>query len=237
MSEPEAFTISPIGRISSPFKQKFAIPRQPALADAQGSIHFYSEYSDPNCLRDINTYSHLWLLFLFHENIEQGWTPTIRAPRLGGNSRMGVFASRSTFRPNGIGMSVVKNLGTEQVKGTMRLHVGGIDLLDNTPIIDIKPYLPYCDSVSEATADLLNEHPLPARPVHFSPEAIFQLHTQPHSDLQTLITQCLGQDPRPAYRQSQDNDPKKYQVIFYDRDIHWCVEDGSILVTSIQQVS
>lgn len=237
MSEPAAFGVTPIGKISSPFKQKFAIPRQPALADARGSVGFLPPFDDVNCLRGIETYSHLWLLFLFHENLEQGWTPTVRAPRLGGNSRIGVFASRSTFRPNGIGMSVVRNLGTELIGGQLRLHVGGIDLLDGTPIIDIKPYLPYSDSRGEAEAQLLNEHPLPAREVQFTEQAIAQLQAQPHKDLKALLVQCLGQDPRPAYRQSQDTDPKTYQVIFYDRDIQWRVVDGKVLVTSLQQVS
>jgi|TARA_B100000519_G_scaffold39299_1_gene28979 tRNA-Thr(GGU) m(6)t(6)A37 methyltransferase TsaA len=237
MSEPSAFGLTPIGHIASPFKQKFAIPRQPALANARGCVRLTPPFNDANCLRGIETYSHLWLLFIFHENLDQGWSPTVRAPRLGGNSRIGVFASRSTFRPNGIGMSVVKNLGVEQLNGQWQLNVGGIDLLDGTPVIDIKPYLPYSDSVADAEAHLLDEHPLPAREVHFTEQATAQLNAQPHTDLQALIIQCLSQDPRPAYRQSQDNDPKTYQVIFYDRDIQWRVENGKVLVTSLEQVS
>tara|TARA_B100000446_G_scaffold82263_1_gene77655 strand:+ start:136 stop:894 length:759 start_codon:yes stop_codon:yes gene_type:complete len=237
MSETSAFGYTPIGHIASPFKQKFAIPRQPALASARGSVRLTPPFNDANCLRGIETYSHLWLLFLFHENLDHGWTPTVRAPRLGGNNRIGVFASRSTFRPNGIGMSVVKNLGAEHLNGQWQLNVGGIDLLDGTPIIDIKPYLPYTDCVADARATLLDEHPLPAREVHFTELATAQLNAQPHSDLQALIIQCLSQDPRPAYRQSQDNDPKTYQVIFYDRDIQWIVENGKVLVTSLQPVS
>ena len=115
--------------------------------------------------------------------------------------------------------------------------MGGIDLLDGTPVIDIKPYLSYSDSVADAEAHLLDEHPLPAREVHFTEQATAQLNAQPHSDLKALVIQCLSQDPRPAYRQSQDNDPKTYQVIFYDRDIQWRVENGKVLVTSLEQVS
>lgn len=237
MSESETFTVSPIGKISSPFKQKFAIPRQPALANAKGEVLFASAFNDANCLRHIETYSHLWLLFLFHENLPQGWTPTVRAPRLGGNSRIGVFASRSTFRPNGIGMSVVENLGVIHRDGQLVLKVGGIDLLDGTPIIDIKPYLPYSDSMSGATAQLIEEHPLPQRQVVFTTAAETQLAAQPHRELRALITQCLSQDPRPAYRQTEENDPKIYQVIFYDRDIQWQVTAGQVIVTAIEQVA
>ncbi|GGF75159.1 tRNA (N6-threonylcarbamoyladenosine(37)-N6)-methyltransferase TrmO [Alteromonas lipolytica] len=237
MTEPVAYSISAIGTITSPFKQKFAIPRQPALANAKGSVVFTPEFNDANGLRGIETYSHLWLLFLFHENLAQSWTPTVRAPRLGGNSRIGVFASRSTFRPNGIGMSVVKNLGHEQKHGQLILHVGGLDLLDGTPVIDIKPYLPYSDSVDDASARLLEQNPLPQREVVFTDAAQTELNNQPHTDLAALIQQCLGQDPRPAYRQAEDNDPKTYQVIFYDRDIHWQVTAGQVVVTAIKQVA
>jgi len=236
MSEPKAYPLTPIGTLSSPFKQKFAIPRQPSLVNAQGAIRFEAEFNDPNCLREIATYSHLWLLFLFHENLEQGWSPTVRAPRLGGNSRIGVFASRSTFRPNGIGMSAVRNLGVEHTNGQLTLHVSGIDLLDGTPIIDIKPYLAYSDSISDAQATLLEHHPLPARHVEFTPSATEQLLQQPHKDLRELIVQCLGQDPRPAYRQQKDDDPKTYQVIFYDRDIHWQVKNSNVVIVAIEQV-
>ncbi|NVK58204.1 MAG: tRNA (N6-threonylcarbamoyladenosine(37)-N6)-methyltransferase TrmO [Alteromonadaceae bacterium] len=236
MSDSRTYQITPIGTLSSPFKQKFAIPRQPALVNAQGCIHFAPDYNDPNCLRELSTYSHLWLLFLFHENLEQGWTPTVRAPRLGGNSRIGVFASRSTFRPNGIGMSAVRNLGVEHINGQVKLHVSGVDLLDGTPIIDIKPYLAYSDSIADAQATLLEQNPVPARHVEFTPTATQQLLQQPHDDLRDLIVQCLGQDPRPAYRQQDNNDAKSYHVIFYDRDIHWQVKNGKVLVSAIEQV-
>ncbi|MDC8832715.1 tRNA (N6-threonylcarbamoyladenosine(37)-N6)-methyltransferase TrmO [Alteromonas gilva] len=236
MSEPRAYQLTPIGTLSSPFKQKFAIPRQPSLVNAQGTVAFEPEFNDPNCWREISTYSHLWLLFLFHENLDQGWTPTVRAPRLGGNSRLGVFASRSTFRPNGIGMSAVRNLGVEHINGKIKLHVSGIDLLDGTPIIDVKPYLAYSDSIVDAKATLLDQHPLPARHVEFTPAATRQLLQQPHEDLRALIVQCLGQDPRPAYRQRENNDARTYRVIFYDRDIHWQVKNATVVVTAIEQL-
>lgn len=233
MSEQASYSISPIGYVHSPFKQKFAIPRQPALANASGRIEFTSAFSDANTLRGIEQYSHLWLVFLFHENVDQGWTPTVRAPRLGGNVRTGVFATRSTFRPNSLGISAVKNEGITQQGRQLNLLVSGIDLLDGTPIIDIKPYLPYSDSIAEASASLLEANPLPNRPVIFSQQARQQLFCQPHQDLESLIEQCLRQDPRPAYRQSDENDPKTYQFLLYDQDIHWQVQNGNVIVTAI----
>ena len=233
MTKPNAYSIEPIGTLESPFKQKFAIPRQPALAKAKGRIKLTPPFSDPNSLRQIDTYSHLWLLFLFHENLDKGWSPTVRAPRLGGNTRTGVFATRSTFRPNGIGMSAVENLGVEHTASGLFLHVGNIDLLHGTPIIDIKPYIPYSDAIQNASATLLDDKPVPNLTVNFTEQARAQLARQPQQDLPLLIENCLSQDPRPAYKQSQQDDPKGYQVQLYDADIHWRVSQGEVWVTEI----
>lgn len=233
MSSTPDYSLSPIGKVASPFKQKFAIPRQPTLANAKGVIHFEDDYNDINCFRDLQGYTHLWILFVFHENVKQGWQPTVRAPRLGGNKRLGVFASRSTFRPNGIGMSAVKNLGVEQLNGKITLHIGNIDLLDGTPVIDIKPYVPYCDVIADAQAQLIDEHPLPNRTVTFSHSAEAKLKDQSHSDLYALIEQCLSQDPRPAYRQSNENDCKLYKVTLYNCDITWTVKQGDVIVVDV----
>lgn len=237
MTKPNAYSIDPIGVIESPFKQKFAIPRQPALAKARGKVKLIAPFDDVNTLREIETYSHVWLLFLFHENLHKGWSPTVRAPRLGGNARTGVFATRSTFRPNGIGMSAVENLGVEQTASGIYLHVGNIDLLHETPIIDIKPYIPYSDSIQHATATLLEDKPVPALAVNFTDNAHRQLAQQPHSDLQLLIENCLSQDPRPAYKQPLADDPKTYQVQLYNCDIHWQVRQGAVWVTAIVLLS
>ena len=126
--------LSPIAYITSPYKQKFAIPRQPNLVkEAKGEIVFEKDFSDPNCLRDIEQFSHLWLIFVFHETQDKGWSPTVQPPRLGGKENVGVFATRSTFRPNPLGMSVVENLGWEQLGSSLILKIGGLDLLDGTP--------------------------------------------------------------------------------------------------------
>ncbi|MEQ8952563.1 MAG: tRNA (N6-threonylcarbamoyladenosine(37)-N6)-methyltransferase TrmO, partial [Gammaproteobacteria bacterium] len=152
--------IKPIGILHSPYRQKFAIPRQPNLVpEAEGIISFESEYADPNLLRALDQFSHLWLLFLFHETASQGWSATVQPPRLGGKTRVGVFASRSPFRPNPLGMSVVRNLGHGMKNGRLQLRVGGIDLLDGTPIVDIKPYIPYADAIADAQGGFAAEAP------------------------------------------------------------------------------
>lgn len=228
--------IESIATIKTPFKQKFAIPRQAVLTNAKGVIEFEPDYTDANILRGIEEYSHLWLCFLFHENLDAGWKPTVKAPRLGGNQKMGVLATRSTFRPNGMGMSVVKNKGVEFNKGTLKLHVEGVDLLDGTPIVDIKPYLPYADSLPTAEANWLNTTSVPQRSVSLSSKATQQLKSLrgAPSDLVPLLEGILAQDPRPAYKQSVENDDKIYAVQVYEYDVHWQVINGDVLVSSIE---
>ncbi len=229
------YCISPIATISTPFKQKFAIPRQPNLADAKGQITLASDYNDPRAFKGLENYSHLWLLFIFHETAARGWKPAVKAPRLGGNTTLGVYASRSTHRPNAIGMSVVKNNGVCDNNGQLQLHVSGVDLLDGTPIVDIKPYIRYADSIDSAQDNLENYASIPSRPVHFSVEAHNQLPpiTKRYADAAALIVAVLRQDPRPAYRQSNENDDKVYKVKLYDFDVSWQVKNGQIEVLSL----
>ena len=144
--------IQPIAHMRSDFATKFGIPRQSGLVEElKSTIVFEPEFRDPEALRGIEGFSHLWIIWQFSEAVRQGWSPTVRPPRLGGNTRMGVFATRSPFRPNNLGLSCVKLLGVEQTKdhGTV-LHVGGADLMDGTPIFDIKPYIPYSDAHPDA---------------------------------------------------------------------------------------
>lgn len=228
--------IEPIGFISSPFKQKFAIPRQPNLANASGQITLTQAFTDSSVFKGLAGFSHVWLLFLFHENAQRGYKPTVKAPRLGGNATMGVFASRSTHRPNGIGMSVVENKGVSDTSGGVVLNVKGIDLLDGTPIIDIKPYLPYADCVTSATDNLSDYAPIPNREVSICDEVQPQLQRamRTHHDLAELITCVLAQDPRPAYKHKLDDDPKTYWVTLYNYDIGFCVRHASVVVTEIK---
>ena len=229
------YCLSPIATISTPFKQKFAIPRQPNLANAKGQITFTDTYGDPQAFKGLENYSHLWLLFIFHETAARGWKPAVKAPRLGGNATLGVYASRSTHRPNAIGMSVVRNRGLSESDGRPQLSVGGVDLLDGTPIVDIKPYIRYADSIDSAADNLDRYAPIPCRPVHFCATAREQLTLvmEKHPDAAELIESVLAQDPRPAYRQSSENDDKIYKVKLYDFDVSWQVKNGQIEVLSV----
>ena len=234
----DTYQLTPIGTITTPFKQKFAIPRQPNLANARGKIILSQEFSDPRVFKSIDVFSHIWVLFLFHENIDKGWKSAVKAPRLGGNTTLGVFASRSTHRPNNIGMSVVKNLGYEHANDQLSLNVEGVDLLDGTPIIDIKPYLPYADAVPCATEtlnELDNYHPIPHKEVIVSAKAQTELEkaAQKHPDLPTLIEAVLAQDPRPAYRHKLHTDNKIYRTQLYHYDISFAVTDNTVQVLSI----
>lgn len=214
--------LRPIAHLKSPYKQKFAIPRQPNLVpQARGEIVFEPGFADRNALRGIEQFSHLWLLFVFHANAGQHWSPMVQPPRLGGRDRIGVFASRSGFRPNPIGLSVVEFAGWEQKGALLRLHVRGIDLLDGTPILDVKPYLPWADAVPEAVGGYAHEAPVP-RPVSFSEHARVQLESleERYPELQAFIAAVLAQDPRPAWRR-HDGDDKQYGMSLYDLNIKW----------------
>lgn len=228
-------TLQPLARISTPFKQKFAIPRQPRLvAEAKGEIRLLPGFDQPETVRGLTEFSHLWLLFLFHQNLDKGWRPLVRPPRLGGNERLGVFATRSTFRPNGIGMSAVQLDGIEHRDGKPVILVSGVDLLDGTPLVDIKPYLPYSDAIPDAVGGFADQSPDAGIEVDFSDCAQQQLQQaeQNHPDLGALIAKLLRQDPRPAYHkrtQSRDN----YGVALYQYNIKWTVEGNRALVTEI----
>jgi len=223
--------IQPIAYISTPYKQKFAIPRQPGLVKAaKGVIHFTDEFNDPNCIRGIEQFSHLWLIFQFHHN--QGWSPLVRPPRLGGNKKQGVFATRSSFRPNGLGMSVVTLEKCIENKQGTDIVVSGIDLLDNTPILDIKPYVPYADSLPYADGGFAELAPTNDLEVHFSEVAQNQLQHINRTELQELIIAVLQQDPRPAYKQNKP-DPKTYAMSLYQFNIHFQINAQICTVTQI----
>lgn len=230
--------ITPIAHIHTPYKQKFAIPRQPGLVKhAKGCINFTAEFNDPNFLRGIEAFSHLWLIFHFHQTAEQGFSPLVRPPRLGGNQKQGVFATRSTFRPNSIGMSVVEFADITQHNKQLQLHVNGVDLLDGTPILDIKPYVPYADTIQHAHGGYAQQAPT-HMDVTFCAQALKQLHSHQKdlAHLQSLITEVLAQDPRPAYHKKKQSE-KTYGMTLYDFNIRWQVENGSNQVLSIEKQS
>ena len=225
----EAFTLKVIARIHTDFPTKFGIPRQSGLADTKGVVIFEPEYRSPEALRGVEEYSHLWLLWGFSESRGREWSPTVRPPRLGGNQRVGVFSTRSPFRPNPIGLSCVRLSGIEkrQKEGTVLL-VEGADLMDGTPIYDIKPYLPYVDAHPEAEGSFAEQKKGELLQVEF-PESLD--HEVPEDCKQTL-TQILSQDPRPSYQ----NDPDRiYGMEYADMEIKFRVEGDVLKICSIKR--
>lgn len=219
--------IRPIAYISTDFKEKFGIPRQSGRVPAlEGKIVFVPEFRDPEAMRGIEDFSHLWLLFDFSEAHRENWSPTVRPPRLGGNKRVGVFASRSPFRPNSIGLSCVKFERVEKTKtdGTV-LIVSGVDLLDGTPIYDIKPYLPYADAHPDANGGYGEENRDHRLQVDF-PQELLQI--LPDDKRQAAID-CLADDPRPSYQ----TEPNDYHMLFADFDIHFTVSGDLLTVTAV----
>lgn len=226
------FSISPIAFIKTPFDQKFAIPRQShALSIAKGEIEFVSTIDPKAACEGLEQFSHLWLSFVFHHNMRDQQRMKVRPPRLGGNKTIGVFASRSSFRPNNLGLSVVKNLGLYENK----LCVSGVDLLNNTPIIDIKPYLPYADIVENASAGYAEQAPKAHLEVAFDDICRHKLNDlmSKHPNLEALVINVLSSDPRPAYKQ-QIVDDKVYRMSLYQIDIGWKVEGNTALVVDLQ---
>ncbi len=212
------YALQPIGLIQSDFPDKFGVPRQPGLApSARAILTLIAPYNDPLAVRGLETFSHLWLSFLFHHTPER-WTPLVRPPRLGGNAKVGVFASRSPNRPNRLGLSLVE-LSAIETHGGVRLHLSGCDLVSGTPILDIKPYLPWLESRPEARAGLAPTAP-PCLAVSFSPcaEAVLAIREDAAS-LRQLIREVLAQDPRPAYRQGAET--RVYGVRLRDVDVRF----------------
>lgn len=228
------FAFAQIGVIRSPWKEKFAVPRQPGLVqDGGGELHLLAPYNQPEAVRGLEEFSHLWLLFVFHQTMEGGWRPTVRPPRLGGNTRIGVFATRSPFRPNPIGMSLVELKRITSKKQSVILELGSLDLVDGTPIVDIKPYLPFAEALPEAHAGFVQSAPKANMPVRFSPLAQQQLQQQvryPH--LERFIREVLAQDPRPAYRKDEALD-RVYAAWLLDFNVRWRIDEAGTEVVAI----
>ncbi|WP_375753063.1 tRNA (N6-threonylcarbamoyladenosine(37)-N6)-methyltransferase TrmO [Vibrio sp. HN007] len=229
------YPVTPVGFIESPYKEKFAVPRQPRLApSATSRLKLTGEANSAEAIRGIEEFSHLWLLFLFDQNLESGWTPTVRPPRLGGNERVGVFATRSPFRPNGIGMSAVELKGVTQNQGQVWLELGSVDLVDGTPIVDIKPYIPYSDSIPEANGGFASHEPKQLTVV-FSDHANQQLRFHANQkQVRAVIEEVLAQDPRPAYKKNKP-DNKEYAVNLFDLNVKFRISDEIVTVTSIER--
>ncbi|ATF50769.1 tRNA (N6-threonylcarbamoyladenosine(37)-N6)-methyltransferase TrmO [Citrobacter freundii] len=219
------FQFEQIGVIRSPYKEKFAVPRQPGLVEsASGELHLLAPYNQADAVRGLEAFSHLWVIFVFHQTMEGGWRPTVRPPRLGGNARMGVFATRSTFRPNPVGMSLVELKGIVCQKDNVVLQLGSLDLVDGTPVVDIKPYLPFAEALPDATASYAQHAPVAEMAVGFTPEVEQQLLMleKRYPLLKTFIGEVLAQDPRPAYRKGEETG-KTYAVWLHDFNVRWRV--------------
>ena len=217
-----------IARIHTDFKEKFGIPRQSGLVDSlRARIVFEPEYRVKEALRGIEDFSHLWLIWEFSEAKRDGWSPTVRPPRLGGNKRMGVFATRSPFRPNSIGLSSVRLIGIEHTESEGDvLIISGADLLDGTPIFDIKPYLPFTDSHPDAKGGFADEKK------EYEAEVIIPDEVKKGISEHRLeeITELLLQDPRPSYR---DDENREYGMSYADLEISFTATSMTLTVTSI----
>ena len=242
VSQPEeirvviVFPFAPIGVIHSCFREKFGIPRQSGLAPAaRATLELLPPYGQPAAVRGLEDFSHLWLVFVFHGIPAGRWQPTVRPPRLGGNRRLGVFATRSPFRPNAIGLSAVKLDRLTIRQGQVVLHLAGVDLLDGTPVLDIKPYLPYADRIAEASGGFAPETPPTESTVEFSPAASAFCAAWPEGDLRELINQLLRQDPRPAYARA-DPTPQVHGMKLYNLDVRWETRGGTAYVTEIAKI-
>lgn len=229
------FTLTQIATIHSPYKEKFSVPRQPGLVpSASALLEIHPPFNDINAFSGLEGFSHLWLTFIFHKNKPNTkWQPMVRPPRLGGNKRIGVFATRSPNRPNPIGLSLVEFEGIFQQQGKLFLRLSNIDLVDGTPIIDIKPYIPYADSKPDASAGFAQQIPESSMVVKFSSSALQVIDE--HKTLRTLITEVLKQDPRPAYKKNSEDD-KVYAMHLLDFNITWQVTNQLTLVKSIDLI-
>jgi tRNA-Thr(GGU) m(6)t(6)A37 methyltransferase TsaA len=232
----DRYELRPIGIIRSCYKDKFGVPRQPGLVTAaEARLELFDDLVREESLAGLKGFSHLWLIFVFHLCLGAGWKPAVRPPRLGGNRKVGVFASRSPFRPNPIGLSAVELVGIERDGKNLSLRLRGADMVDGTPVLDIKPYVPYADALPDAAAGFATEPPRDDRPVNFTPEARRQiLDADPAGDLRLalLIEQILRQDPRPAYmdRRSARTD---FGMRLYELNVKWSLTGDGAMVTAV----
>lgn len=232
-----AISLTTIGRVHSCWPEKFGIPKQPGLVMAATAvIEFFPPYDREEMFRGLEDFSHIWVVFLFHDTVREGWKPTVRPPRLGGQKRVGVFASRSPHRPNHLGMSVVRLVQVAVTNGSVRLELAGVDLLDGTPVVDIKPYVPYADSLPDASCGFTAEA-IPAVAVAFSPLAERFLHDyqqQTGRNLRQLVYQTLVSDPRPA---SQRRKGREYGALFWNVNVRWRAVDQGFEVFACEEVT
>lgn len=219
--------LQPIGYIASDFKEKFATPRQPGLVTAaKGKLILQGPYNQADAVAGLEDFSHIWLVFGFHQTADQGWKPKVRPPRLGGNAKLGVFATRSTFRPNPIGLSLVELEQVDTDRGVV-LHVKGADLIDGTPVYDIKPYLPWVEAKVDAASGFAGAEQTLDLPIAFAEHIDYPIDDA----LRELIQQVLRHDPRPAYQQDEK---RIYGCHLQHVNVQWQVTNSEIIVTDIR---
>ena len=222
------YTIKPIARMKSDFPTKFGIPRQSGLVDElRSTIVFEPEYRNEDALRGLEGFSHIWIIWQFSEAVQEEWSPTVRPPRLGGNQRMGVFATRSPFRPNALGLSCVRILSIEktETQGTV-ICVAGADLMDGTPIFDIKPYVPYSDCHTDAAGGFTSS----AAPFLLKVDIPNDLLQRVDTDKRDALIGVLSHDPRPSYQKDAD---RIYGLSFASYNIRFTVKENTLTVTEI----
>lgn len=217
--------IEPIAHIENDYKEKFGIPRQSGIVELSSRIVFEPEFCDKNALRGLSEFTHIWLIWGFSEANLSGFSPTVRPPRLGGNVRKGVFATRSPFRPNALGLSAVKIV---EICGDCSIIVSGADLMNGTPVYDIKPYLPYTDSIPEASNGWAEEFVGKTSEVDFPRELLLKIPEEKRKGLM----QILAQDPRPQY---QDAPERVYTMSFGEYEVSFRAEGDTIVVTDISR--
>ena len=224
---PATHTLQTIAYVRSPYKQKFGVPRQPGLVpSARVCIELLPEFS-ADCVRGLESFSHIWVQFVFHGMAGAGWQPLVRPPRLGGNRKMGVFATRSPFRPNPLGLSLLK-LERIETEGRVRLWCGGADLLDGTPVLDIKPYLPFVEAQPDAAPGFAAVPPVPLE-IAWADEISAASLPRP---VRLLIEQSIAQDPRPAY---QDTPQRVYKMAAGDWEVAFRIENGTALIEAVME--
>jgi tRNA-Thr(GGU) m(6)t(6)A37 methyltransferase TsaA len=242
-----SYQFKPIGVVRSCFKEKFGIPRQPGLApEARATLELTTPFNRSEALFGLEGFSHIWVIFVFHQTMRDGWRPTVRPPRLGGNRRVGVFASRSPFRPNPIGLSVVELERIECSNGECVLYLRGADLVDGTPVLDIKPYVAYADALPESVDGYAVDYPARSVSITFSELADRQCAEREAAGtpgLRQLIGQVLAQDPRPAYfsngQPADDGQAERrcFGMRLYDFDLRWNVDSNGVSVLELRPIS